>query len=196
MTPSEDRRAIEALEASILHWRRILIGVDSIAGGECPLCQVYGQNAHCDTCPICKKTKQAVCYGTPYPKLNSHITHIRHLGLSGRIDPTCPTCIELTYKMLDFLQDLLIQYLQDKPVGLDEPDASSEKAPVHEIRVEVRQDHYGIIDLSWWGDPTDAPSILQHLRDRDLITGVFWEDDEGLQITSVIDKATDKTLYE
>ena len=57
---------VTLLDQSILHWQRIIKGVDEPRGEQCVLCDVYAAGDACSGCPVREDTNKDSCSGTPF----------------------------------------------------------------------------------------------------------------------------------
>lgn len=71
MTVEKLKKDVKLVRECIVHWDRVIQGVDRPNAQSCSLCQEYLLNAgmdSCKKCPIYEETGQTVCSGTPYPE--------------------------------------------------------------------------------------------------------------------------------
>jgi hypothetical protein len=124
------KKTLKALEGSIKKWKKISAGKGLDLGTiNCPLCQIFyrrkGDFAHCEGCPVKKKTGKTCCYGTPYERWWKHradkhsweqeLISLRFIGVNAvwAVDPDvssdikCPTCQKIADAELEFLKGLL-----------------------------------------------------------------------------------------
>lgn len=69
MTIEKLQKDIKLVQECIMHWDRVIQGVDRPNVQSCSLCREYLLNAgmdSCKKCPIYEETGQTVCSGTPY----------------------------------------------------------------------------------------------------------------------------------
>lgn len=64
------KTTLRALQGSIEKWQDIVDGWDRDFGADnCPLCQLFLETnriPRCHGCPVRKKTKKSLCFGSPY----------------------------------------------------------------------------------------------------------------------------------
>lgn len=63
---------IEALRQSIKHWEKNVgaekVGLASVDGSSCALCDAYRATFDCFGCPVAQETGDHFCSGSPYDK--------------------------------------------------------------------------------------------------------------------------------
>lgn len=108
-----DKQTKDALEGSILKWKRIVRSTKAEDDGtaNCPLCELFYNpyliDERCKGCPV-NNSEHNVCHkecsGTPYDKWVDHLYH-KHGGQLNR-QPYCKECLRLAKEELKFLESL------------------------------------------------------------------------------------------
>lgn len=96
----ETLETLEALKGSIEKWRKIVEeGARDYGGEDCPLCDLFCDDANCVGCPVSAAAGEIYCKGTPYMEWHR---------VSGRYAiADTPEKIAAARAELDFLRSLL-----------------------------------------------------------------------------------------
>jgi hypothetical protein len=103
-----DKIVEKALEKSIEHWEKIVIGESYSTTDNCSLCNLFFIN-DCEGCPIKEKTGQAQCDDSPFREFIKHINlnHKSFIPVSNfHYQTYCPECKRLAREELEFLKSL------------------------------------------------------------------------------------------
>jgi hypothetical protein len=98
----------KALEESIEHWEKIVIGENYSTTDNCSLCNLFFIN-DCEGCPIKEKTGQVQCNASPFREFIKHINlnHKSFVPCSNfHYQTYCPECKRLAREELEFLKSL------------------------------------------------------------------------------------------
>lgn len=149
-------RQRRAIIGSIEKWKNILLHDDSDRGtANCALCKEFmhvgtmSDNDCDENCPVCIKTGQHGCHGTPYTRWVDH--HTKYCkGKEKYIHEDCPECYILAAEELKFLQDLLKDY-PEKP--------KEEMLGYVDIPVECHNNLYRVVPPGGTGRPWMLSSV-------------------------------------
>jgi len=103
-----DKIVEKALEKSIKHWEKIVIGENYSTTDNCSLCNLFFIN-DCEGCPIKEKTGQVQCNASPFREFINHINlnHKSFIPVSNfHYQTYCPECKRLAREELEFLKSL------------------------------------------------------------------------------------------
>ena len=106
----------QVINEAIKKWKKIRYeGGEDLEDKNCALCIKYKgeddfKEKPCTACPVCKKTGQSYCQGTPYIAWSGHLMRKhKHIWGSDKavIRPDCPVCKRLATREINFLRSLL-----------------------------------------------------------------------------------------
>lgn len=99
------REAIPVLEASVLHWSRIIL-MTEVSDDNCPLCHRY----ECSECPIGREDNRRNCGNTPYGPFSDYNVNSGRYKLTHRRDVFDHVSKILAIHEKTFLKGLLTDY--------------------------------------------------------------------------------------
>lgn len=102
-----NEKTLKALEDSVQKWDLIAHGIITEDSVDCPLCELYLNDAadDCKKCPIYKKTKMESCYNTPYDDINLESSIVLEEDLVK--NPNDPPNLNAVEEEIEFLISLL-----------------------------------------------------------------------------------------